>query len=87
MTDTLVTTGRPTLARWRWTIIVDRLGRVRNIRVTTALGIIGVALFIQAGNRWIALAGVLLWAGSSPPTPPAPGPDLAVSPLLYHRLA
>jgi MFS family permease len=42
--------------------IVDRLGRVRTIRVTTALGVIGVALFIQAGNRWIVLAGVLLWA-------------------------
>jgi MFS family permease len=42
--------------------IVDRLGRVRTIRVTTALGIIGMVLFIQAGNRWIVLAGVLLWA-------------------------
>jgi MFS family permease len=42
--------------------IVDRLGRVRTIRITTALGIIGVVLFILAGNRWIALAGVLLWA-------------------------
>jgi MFS family permease len=42
--------------------VVDRLGRVRTVRVTTALGVIGVALFIQAGNRWIVLAGVLLWA-------------------------
>jgi MFS family permease len=42
--------------------IVDRLGRVRTIRVTTALGIVGMVLFIQAGNRWIVLAGVLLWA-------------------------
>ena len=42
--------------------LVDRLGRVRTIRVTTALGIIGVALFIQAGNIWIVLVGVLLWA-------------------------
>ena len=42
--------------------VVDRLGRVRTIRVTTALGILGVVLFIQAGNRWIVLAGVLLWA-------------------------
>jgi MFS family permease len=42
--------------------IVDRLGRVKTIRVTTALGIIGVVLFIEAGNPWIALAGVLLWA-------------------------
>jgi MFS family permease len=42
--------------------LVDRLGRVRTIRVTTALGVIGVVLFIQVGNSWIALAGVLLWA-------------------------
>jgi MFS family permease len=50
------------LARIFGAPIVDRLGRVRTIRVTTALGIIGVVLFIQAGNRWIVLAGVLLWA-------------------------
>ena len=42
--------------------IVDRLGRVRTIRVTTALGAIGMVLFIEAGNRWIVLVGVLLWA-------------------------
>jgi MFS family permease len=41
--------------------VVDRLGRVRAIRVTTILGIVGVVLFIQAGNPWIVLAGVLLW--------------------------
>ena len=42
--------------------IVDRLGRVRTIRVTTALGIVGVMLFILAGNRWVVLLGVVLWA-------------------------
>jgi MFS family permease len=42
--------------------IVDRLGRVRTIRVTTALGVIGAVLFIQAGNLWIVLVSVLLWA-------------------------
>jgi len=42
--------------------VVDRLGRVLTIRVTTALGVLGVVLFIQAGNRWVVLAGVLLWA-------------------------
>jgi len=42
--------------------VVDRLGRVRTIRVTTALGVVGIVLFIQAGNVWIVLAGVLLWA-------------------------
>ncbi len=42
--------------------IVDRLGRVRTIRATTALGVIGMVLFIQAANPWIVLIGVLLWA-------------------------
>jgi MFS family permease len=42
--------------------LVDRLGRVRTIRVTTALGVLGMVLFIEAGNGWIVLAGVLLWA-------------------------
>jgi MFS family permease len=42
--------------------VVDRLGRVRTIRLTTALGVIGIAAFIVAGNRWIVLAGVVLWA-------------------------
>jgi len=42
--------------------IVDRLGRVRTIRVTTALGVLGMVLFILAGNRWVVLLGVLLWA-------------------------
>jgi len=42
--------------------IVDRLGRVRTIRATTTLGVIGISLFIVAGNTWIVLAGVALWA-------------------------
>ena len=42
--------------------IVDRLGRVRTIRVTTALGVVGIVLFIRGGNPWIVLMGVVLWA-------------------------
>jgi MFS family permease len=42
--------------------VVDRLGRVRTIRLTTALGIVGIMLFILAGNRWAVLLGVVLWA-------------------------
>jgi len=42
--------------------IVDRLGRVATIRVTTAVGVVGMVLFILAGNLWVILAGVLLWA-------------------------
>jgi MFS family permease len=42
--------------------VVDRLGRVLTVRLTTALGVIGIAAFILAGNRWIVLLGVVLWA-------------------------
>ena len=42
--------------------IVDRLGRVRTIQFTTALGVVGIVLFITAGNRWVVLVGVVLWA-------------------------
>ncbi|HVT68357.1 MAG TPA: MFS transporter, partial [Trebonia sp.] len=42
--------------------VVDRLGRVRAIRLTTALGVAGIAAFILGGNRWIVLLGVVLWA-------------------------
>jgi MFS family permease len=42
--------------------VVDRLGRVLTIRVTTALGVIGIVAFILGGNRWIVLLGVVLWA-------------------------
>ena len=42
--------------------VVDRLGRVRTIRLTTVLGLIGIATFILAGNRWLVLLGVVLWA-------------------------
>ena len=42
--------------------VVDRLGRVRAIRVTTALGLAGIMLFILSGNRWAILLGVVLWA-------------------------
>jgi MFS family permease len=42
--------------------VVDRLGRVMTIRLTTALGLAGIVLFIVGGNRWIVLLGVVLWA-------------------------
>ena len=42
--------------------VVDRLGRVAAIRLTTALGLIGIVTFILAGNRWVVLIGVVLWA-------------------------
>ena len=42
--------------------VVDRLGRVHTIRYTTALGVLGVVLFILGHNSWTVLIGVLLWA-------------------------
>jgi MFS family permease len=42
--------------------VVDRLGRVRTVRATTALGVVGVVLFITCESRWIVLVGVLMWA-------------------------
>jgi MFS family permease len=42
--------------------LVDRLGRVRTIQLTSALGVVGVALFILFGNPAVLLLAVLLWA-------------------------
>lgn len=42
--------------------VVDRLGRVATIRWTTALGIVGLLLFILGGELWMVLVGVMLWA-------------------------
>jgi MFS family permease len=42
--------------------VVDRIGRVLTIRLTTTLGVIGIAAFILADNRWVVLFGVAAWA-------------------------
>lgn len=42
--------------------VIDRIGRVRAVRYTTALGIVGVILFIVGGPAWVVLVGVTLWA-------------------------
>jgi MFS family permease len=42
--------------------VVDRIGRVRTVRVTTALGAIGVVLFIFGGPAWVVLVGTVLWS-------------------------
>jgi MFS family permease len=42
--------------------VIDRLGRVRTIQLTTALGVAGIVAFILGGNVWIAIGGVVLWA-------------------------
>jgi MFS family permease len=41
--------------------VVDRLGRVRTTRITTAAGLVGVALFILGDSAWLVLVGVVLW--------------------------
>jgi MFS family permease len=42
--------------------VVDRIGRVRAVRYSTAIGVIGVILFIIGGSVWVVLVGVALWA-------------------------
>lgn len=42
--------------------LVDRVGRVKTVRITTALGIIGLVMFIFGGPAWIVLVGTVLWA-------------------------
>jgi len=42
--------------------LVDRVGRGTAVRITTALGVMGMLLFIVATPAWLVLAGTLLWA-------------------------
>lgn len=51
-----------TLARVLGGPLVDRIGRVRAVRATTALGALGLGMFILAPSAWLILVGTLLWA-------------------------
>ena len=42
--------------------LVDRIGRTTAVRVTTALGVLGMLLFILAAPAWLVLIGAFLWA-------------------------
>ena len=42
--------------------IVDRFGRTPVVRVTAAIGVVGVLLFLLGGNVWVAMVGTLLWS-------------------------
>jgi len=42
--------------------VVDRLGRVRTVQITSLLGVLGIALFILVGHPAAMLLAVLLWA-------------------------
>lgn len=41
--------------------IVDRIGRVNAIRITAAMGVAGLLLFILGGPMWVVVIGTLLW--------------------------
>lgn len=51
-----------TIARVVGGPLVDRVGRVRAVQVTTALGVVGMLIFILAEPAWLILIGTLLWA-------------------------
>lgn len=51
-----------TVARVAGGPLVDRIGRLRAIQVTTLLGVAGLAAFILAGPAWLILLGTVLWA-------------------------
>jgi len=51
-----------TLARIAGGPVVDRIGRVATIRLTTGIGVVGVVIFILGGPLWLVLLGVVLWA-------------------------
>jgi MFS family permease len=51
-----------TLARVFGGPVVDRIGRVHAVRTTTALGAVGLVVFILAAPGWLVLLGTLLWA-------------------------
>jgi MFS family permease len=42
--------------------IIDRIGRVAIVRITTAVGVVGLLLFILGGSPGLVLLGVLLWS-------------------------
>jgi MFS family permease len=51
-----------TLARVFGGPLVDLIGRAHAVRLTTALGTVGLALFILSPSASLVLAGTLLWA-------------------------
>jgi MFS family permease len=42
--------------------LTDRIGQVAAVRLTTAIGVAGVVVFVFAGPIWAVLAGALMWA-------------------------
>jgi fucose permease len=55
-----------TVGRWFGPGLLDRYGRVPVVRALSAIGIVGVTLFVFAPSPLVAFAGTLLWGlGSS----------------------
>ncbi len=42
--------------------LVDRIGRAMTIRLTAALGVLGLVVFIVGQPTWLVIVGVVLWA-------------------------
>ncbi|WP_170116349.1 MFS transporter [Rathayibacter caricis] len=51
-----------TIARVVGGPVVDRIGHVATIRITAAVGVLGLVLFILGGPTWLILIGTVLWA-------------------------
>ena len=58
----MVFAASETIARVAGGPFVDRVGRVRAVRATTALGVAGLLMFILGGPAWLILLGTVLWA-------------------------
>jgi MFS family permease len=51
-----------TVARVAGGPLVDRIGRVWTVRITIAIGVFGLLLFILGTPAWVILVGTVLWA-------------------------
>jgi len=50
-----------TVARVLGGPLVDRIGRVNAIRITAAMGAVGLCLFILGGPLWLVVIGTVFW--------------------------
>ncbi|WP_318241996.1 MFS transporter [Arthrobacter gallicola] len=50
-----------TATRWFGARLIDRLGRVRALRLCMSASLVGLVLFVTAPSLWLAGIGVILW--------------------------
>ena len=50
-----------TATRWFGARLIDRMGRVRALRLCMSASLVGLVLFVAAPNLWLAGIGVILW--------------------------